>query len=760
MKGKPLLRPASQNLRMEIYLDANATTPVLPQAREAALAAMAEDFGNPSSIHSTGLKARALMDGVRARARRVLGAGSGRLLFVSGATEGIQTAVLSSLSALRDRPGRPELLLYGATEHKAVPEAIRHWNALLGLNLPVLAIPVGRDGRHDLAWLREHAPRAGLVCTMAANNETGVVSDLDGIAAALAGSPALWLVDGVQALGKLPLRLAERRIDYAPFSGHKLYAPKGIGLLYVRDGAPFTPLLAGGGQEGALRAGTENMSGIAGLGAVLAALEDGGTFRDAATLGAFRDRLADVLQQAFPGLVFNAPPDLCLPTTLNFAVPGVSAKLLLDLFDAAELRVSGGSACSAAKAAPSYVLEAMGLPAWQSASAVRLSFGPVADAAFIDEACARIRVCGESLRDSCLSPGAAGQALPAEGLTRFVVDGACCYLLADAASRRAVVVDPLPELTGRLAQWLRCQGYALAAVLDTHSHGDHASSAPELWAAAGQHAGDVDGLGWPHDAEALTLGALTLTRLPVPGHTQDSTAYLLHDASGLRQVFIGDTVMPGALGRSDFAQSAPQQYAASLARLAQAAGPHTLLLPGHDYDDRFATTLAVECDAQPLLADVLAGRLDAAGFAAAKARLEQGLALTEYQTVACGARVDSGCPLASSELAVDALRGLLGRQPALLLVDVREPYEQRLGQAPELGPAVRREAVALSGLPDALARWLALPADTPIVFFCRSGNRSAQAAQALRRLGHAQAWSLAGGLALWPRAQADAALAI
>ncbi|HEY8878657.1 MAG TPA: aminotransferase class V-fold PLP-dependent enzyme [Roseateles sp.] len=747
---------------MEIYLDANATTPVLPQAREAALAAMAEDFGNPSSIHSTGLKARALMDGVRARARRVLGATTGKLLFLSGATEGIQTAVLSALSALRDRPRRPELLLYGATEHKAVPEAIKHWNALLGLNLQVLAIPVGRDGRHDLAWLREHAPRAGLVCTMAANNETGVISDLDGIETALAGSPALWMVDGVQALGKLPLRLAERRIDYAPFSGHKLYAPKGIGLLYVREGAPFTPLLAGGGQEGALRSGTENMSGIAALGAVLAALEEGKSFRDHATLAAFRDRLAAALQQAFPGLVFNAPPELCLPTTLNFAVPGISSKLLLDLFDAAELRVSGGSACSAAKAAPSYVLEAMGLPAWQTASAVRMSFGPVADAAFIDEACARIRICGESLRESCLDPNAPGQALPADGLTRFIVDGACCYLLADAASRRAVVIDPLPELTERLAQWLRCQNYELAAVLDTHSHGDHASSAPELLAAAGQTRGDIDGLGWPCGVDSLELGALRLSRLAIPGHTRDSTAYLLHDGAGLRLAFVGDTVMPGALGRSDFEQSAPQDYGSSLRRLQQTVGANTLLLPGHDYDDRFASTLAVESAAQPLLGDVLGGRIDDAGFAAAKAELEQGLALTEYQTVACGARVDSACPLASSELSLAVLKQLTREHPGLVLVDVREPYEQRLGQAPELGVAVSREAVALSGLPNALARWMALPAGTPVVFFCRSGNRSAQAAQALRRLGHEQAWSLSGGLALWPRltAAADAAFAI
>lgn len=750
---------------MEIYLDANATTPVLAQARAAALAAMAGDFGNPSSIHTTGLKARALMDAVRARARRVIGAPSGRLLFLSGATEGIQTAVLSALSALRARrqagDTAADLLLHGATEHKAVPEALRHWNALLGLNLEVLAIPVGRDGRHDLGWLRAHAPRAGMVCTMAANNETGVVSDLDGIAAALASSPALWMVDSVQALGKLPLWLGERPIDYAPFSGHKLYAPKGIGMLYVRQGAPFTPLMAGGGQEDSLRSGTENMSGIAALGAVLEALEEGGTFQDHGTLAACRDRLAAALRDAFPGLVFNAPPELSLPTTLNFSVPGLSSKLLLDLFDAADMRVSGGSACGASKARPSYVLEAMGLPAWRTASAVRLSFGPAADDAFIDEACARIRACGESLRDSCLSNTPQSHALPPERLTRFVVDGACCYLLADAASRRCVVIDPLPELTGQLTQWLGCHGYTLAAVLDTHSHGDHASSGPELLAAVPEsqrEAGPVDALGWPQGAQQIELGAQRLTRLALPGHTADSTAYLLHDAGGLRLAFVGDTLMPGALGRSDFAQSEPLAYGPSLLKLQQALQPGTLMLPGHDYDDRFAATLDTECAAQPLLRQVLSGALDAAGFASAKEALERGLALTEYQTMACGARVDTCTAGPAFDLSPEALSALQQAHPGLVLVDVREPYEQRVGHAPVLDAATRLQAVPLSRLPNALPDWLALPEETPVVFFCRSGNRSAQAAKALRRLGHAQAWSLAGGLALWPRESSAEAL--
>ena len=741
---------------MEIYLDANATTPVLAQARQAAVAAMAEEYGNPSSIHSTGLRARSLIDDVRARARRVLGAPTGRLLFTSGATEGIQTAVLSALVSLRERRERgeaiPTLLLHGATEHKAVPESLRHWNALLELGLQVQAIPVGRDGRHDLAWLRAHAARAALACTMAANNETGVVSDLDGLADALADSPALWLVDGVQALGKLSLRLAQRRIDYAPFSGHKLYAPKGIGLLYVREGAPFTPLMAGGGQEGAQRSGTENMAGVAALGAVLAALEDGGTFAPAATLRGWRDQLAAALLEAFPALVFNAPPELALPTTLNFSVPGLPSKLLLDLFDAADVRVSGGSACSAAKAQPSDVLVAMGLPAWQAAAAVRLSFGPAADDAFIAEACARIRACGRSLRDSCLVPSEP-KALPPEGLTRFIVDGACCYLLADAASRRCVVIDPLPELTERLADLLRCQRYTLAAVLDTHSHGDHASSAGDLRAALApllDDTGPLDALGWPADAQRLALGELELTRLSVPGHTLDSTAYLLHDARGLRAAFVGDTVMPGALGRSDFEQSAPLAFGASLLKLAQVAGPATLLLPGHDYDDRFATTLATERRVQPLLARVLGGGLDAAAFAAAKADLERDLGLSAYNTLACGARVDVRRQTRSQDLAPAQLQALIGAHPDLLFVDVREPYEQRLGQAPVLPtPAVRHQAIALSQLLLALPAWLALPAETPVVFYCRSGNRSAQAAEALRRLGHEQAWSLAGGLALW-----------
>ncbi len=390
----------------EIYLDCNATTHVLPAARDAAMHALICQFGNPSSSHSAGLRARALLDGVRARAARVLGAEGGQLLFVSGATEGIQTAVLSALCDARARRDAGEVamgpILVGATEHKAVPQAVAHWNEVLGLDLPVLTVPVNAQGLHDLAFLQQHVAGATLLCTMAANNETGVVSDLVGIESTLRSSHsrALWLVDCVQALGKLSLHLASTRIDYAPFSGHKLYAPKGIGMLYVRQGSPYTALMAGGGQEGGNRAGTENMPGIAALGAVLEVLEGGGegVFRSHAQLARDRTLLADALRAAFPGVVFNMPFEGSLPTTLNFSVPGVSSQTLLNVFDAAGMRVSAGSACSAAHAEPSYVLRAMGLPQWQTVGAVRLSIGASTDDALIQEACTRIARCGQALR--------------------------------------------------------------------------------------------------------------------------------------------------------------------------------------------------------------------------------------------------------------------------------------------------------------------------------------------------------------------------
>lgn len=656
-------------MNTELYLDANATSPVLPAAVEAAVASMQACFGNPSSSHACGLRARDLLDTTRARARRVLGARAGRVMFTSGATEGIQTAVLSALCALRERRARGEacgdLLLYGATEHKAVPESLAHWNRVLGAGLELRALPVDASGRHRLDLLRELAPRAGFVCTMAANNETGVVSDLDGIARVLAetGSPALWMVDCVQALGKLPLALDATRIDYAPFSGHKLYAPKGVGLLYVREGAPWTPLMCGGGQEAGQRSGTENMAGIAALGAVLGALEEGGTFRTHAQLCAYRDRLAASLRDAFPGLVFNVPFEHALPTTLNFSVPGMSSKELLDLFDAAAVRVSAGSACSAARAAPSYVLDAMGVPVARSASAVRLSFGPLADDAFIEAACARIAHCGRALAQ------AGSDARGAARLRQLEAEGASGWLLFDDEGRHCIAIDPPAALVDRIASELRARDCRLLACFDT-SHG----------------AGGADAL---CDILAITPGW--------SGATQEVR-------------FAGATLDAIALGQDVLARS----------------GDGWLL--GRP-------------DKGVLAADAVRFVF---GVAPADAGLGAALCCHRIGEPAVSRHGADGLPDEDIDLDPTSAAAFLATHPEALLVDVRELPEHAAAGARLRGRCAQH--LPLSQLAGQAAHWLREP--RPLVFLCRSGKRSARAARLMRRLGHAQAWHVAGGLAL------------
>jgi rhodanese-related sulfurtransferase len=552
-----------------------------------------------------------------------------------------------------------------------------------------------------------------MVCTMAANNETGVISDLDAIAAVLRerAPRAYWMVDCVQALGKLPLGLANTRIDYAPFSGHKLYAPKGIGILYVRDGAPYTPLMIGGGQEAGQRSGTENMAGIAALGAVLAALEEGGTFRSHEELAAMRERVAASLREAFPGIVFNAPFELALPTTLNFALPDMPGKDLLDLFDAAGVRVSAGSACSAAKAAPSYVLEAMGLPAWRASGAVRLSFGPLATDDFIDEACARIRRCGQAARRPALAASRLSGAQ--NGLLQVSAEGRHGWILFDLAAGACVVVDPPAGLAARIAAQIASCGLRVAAVLGTGADPDGGEARAVLRATLGLESGEAGTLGWPQGgcvvtladgsaAPAIALGEQVLVRC-VSGDEQvgaSSAAYLLGrahagrlDAAAVRLAFIGGVVMADVEARG-------------LARLLDG---DTVLCHGADIGGAPCSTVE---------------RLRSGPTSAAPRAQPAAEAL---------------------QLLPERLDAFLRTHEDALLVDVREACEAEAGSVRLHG----REAhvLPLSRLAEHLGHLLAAPR-RPLVFVCRSGNRSARAALCLQRLGHAQAWSLAGGLAL------------
>jgi cysteine sulfinate desulfinase/cysteine desulfurase-like protein/rhodanese-related sulfurtransferase len=713
----------------EIYLDANATCAALPAAVDAALDAMAGCFGNPSSSHAAGIRAKVILDQARACARRVTGAGNGRLMFTSGATEGIQTAVLSVLAAVRERQlaGAPagRLLVYGATDHKAVPEALAHWNRLLGTNLELVALPVDGEGRHRLDLLRQYAPDAAMVCTMAANNETGVISDLEGIQAVLGetGSSALWMVDCVQALGKLPLSLASTRIDYAPFSGHKLSAPKGIGMLYVREGAPFTPLVAGGGQEGGQRSGTENMAGIAAFGAVLKALEEGGTFRTHGQLDGYRERIVQALRAAFPGIVFNASFDHALPTAINFSVPGLASRDVLDLFDAAGVRVSAGSACSASKAQPSYVLQAMNLPLWRAASAVRLSFGPQVDDAFIEAACARIAHCSQALHANPLGPLAAQHG----GVFQMSFEGRTGWLVFDGHAQLCVAIDPPAENAQRIAALAGERGYRVRVVLTSDDQQCRIGLDALCTALAERKVAFA--AGWPAQAASVKLGDGSLApAIPVDGQwlarvEQGGAAfYLLGVADG--------QAMPGAGVRFAFSGSAPapgcvagqplEQLRAATKRLAALVNADTILCRG------------VDADALPWSTPA----------ALARAASELGALLAEQPLLARPSNRDAA---ATVHIEPHALGHFLLAHPDALLVDVREAAEHAAGPIALHGH--QAQSVPLSRLAEHAARLLQ-GERRPLVFICRSGNRSARAAQQLQRIGYTQAWHAAGGVAL------------
>ncbi len=782
----------------EIYLDHNATTRTLPAAAAAAHSAMESLFGNPSSSHTAGLRARNTLETGRNLCRRLLGADSGRIVFTSGATEAIQTAVFSALCELKSRraagppPAGKRFLLYGATEHKAVPEALRHWNGLLGIDDEVVAIPVDREGQLDFAFLAEHAASADMVCTMAVNNETGVIHQLDRVEDTIRdrNPEVLWMVDYVQGLGKLDLKMGETTIDYAPCSGHKLYAPKGIGFLYLRDGAPLTPLLAGGGQESGARSGTENLPGIAALSAVTGSLldPDDGTFRDGATMRGYRDRLAASLADAFPGLHFNAPSERAIPTTLNFSAEGLQSKELLDLFDAAEVRVSSGSACGSAVQG-SYVLEAMGLEQWRCDSSIRVSFGPATTGDEIETACERIAAMGRALSKCCLGPevadgGAAAADEIRDGLVQFKYGSDCSWVVVSNSSRNCIIVDPFEAIIARICNLVRCQRLNVLAVLDTHLHVDHESPRAALvealrpFLAEGADPDDVLGFPAAPDGEA-TLGdgsrapylkiddSLAVASTPLPGHTTVSQAYLvgeLSDGTGgatlkperVRYAFTGDNLLIGGIGRTDFPSSDVGALYESLQRLPRIVADTTPLCPTHDYHNGFCTTVGAEREHNALLRRTIdpVAPLSPDDFVAEKAVVDGGITDDTNPELVCGL-IDAG---AGERCEIDLPPGeaaaFFAEHRDAVVIDVREPHEHDfvrdwsaigLGGPPDNIPLTRITGYVAKCLLDDRGRQTA---EREFILLCRSGRRSGLAAQMMRRIGFKRSWNFAGGLAL------------
>ncbi len=753
-----------QPVLSQIYLDANATTPVLPQAAEAALSTMKTQFGNPSSSHITGLQAKEIMDNTRSQAKEVLGAGNGQVIFTSGATEGIQTAIISALcEAKKSLDGTKNYtLLYGATEHKAVPESLKHWNSLLEINAQVKAIPVDSTGKLDIDFIAQEAPNALMICTMAVNNETGVFQDVALLDKTIrANNPSVfWMVDCVQALGKTSLNLAKTTIDYAPFSGHKLYAPKGIGFVYIKENAPFTPFIAGGGQEGGLRSGTENLPGLAALSVIFDLLTtDNETFAGVEQLKAFRLQLTAALTQAFPHIVFNHHFENSVATTLNFAIPGFSSKEIMDLFDAANIRVSSGSACSS-KVTRSFVLDAMGLPQWQSESAIRMSFGPAITQEQIDNACERIITTAGALSKSCLTldPSNIDNKTELSGLLQFKVGGSCTWLYVDKATKSAIIVDPLPQISQRLMTLLSCQGLTLSAVIDTHGHADHQSCRSVI---AKEHLATqvADSLGWPVGCESmelngqvyeyLTIGEHRLIRVPTPGHTQDSISLLLGQAEMGKALsfeseyaFCGDMILMGSLGRTNFPCSSAQAMYQSLGLLNSLLGESTLLCPSHDYNNEFTTSVAAEMERNTLLKQVIEQTISQSSFAIAKAKLDAHIQDEQGCEIVCGAFIEPCEKDVITEYRSESLAKAMASDANIQLIDIREPHEYVMSHDPRFAqniPLNRLVQFIQSQYQDK---------QREIVLVCRSGSRSQVAAQALVRLGFANVGHLQGGYAL------------
>ncbi len=356
---------------MPIYLDCNATTPVEPAVARLAARFLEQDYGNPASpIHDYGLFARAAVEHARAQIGRVVDARPDEVIFTSGATEANNIAILGlAQSALAE--GKRHVITT-AIEHKAVLEP---FEALERLGFEVEILPAGADGRFDPQQLAAALrPDTALVSTMQVNNETGIVQPLVEAAHVLAQHPAWWHVDAAQGFGKELEQLRQKRIDLLSISGHKIYAPKGIGALIARKRdtklPPLQPLMFGGGQEQGLRPGTLPVPLIVGLGeAAKLALREYAQRQERCR--AFREQALAALMRL--GAVQNGVEAHCLPHVVNVSIPAIPSDQAIHALKEV-IAISSTSACTSHTRTPSHVLAAMGLTYEQAESSLRLSW--------------------------------------------------------------------------------------------------------------------------------------------------------------------------------------------------------------------------------------------------------------------------------------------------------------------------------------------------------------------------------------------------
>jgi cysteine desulfurase len=384
-----------------IYLDANATTPLLPEVFEAMRPFWMEHYGNASSIHQQGQHARGAVEQARTAVARFLHCLNSEIVFTSGGTESDNLALFGVLS---NQTAGPAHLITTTIEHHAVLHAAE---SLEKNNVEVTFLPSTPEGLIEPAALKAAIrPNTKLVSIMYANNETGVIQPIAELAAIAHAAGALFHTDAVQASGKIPLDLSAegplKNIDLLTLSGHKIYAPKGIGVLFVRRNVRLAPMLHGGTHERQRRAGTENVAAIVGLGKAAELATAWLSTTAPAQLTALRDRFEQgILSQIDKtGVNGGTAPRVC--NTSNLYFNHLEAEALVIALDLKGLSVSGGSACQSGAAEPSHVLTAMGLTPARARASIRFSLSRLTTEEEVDEALKIIPTAVARLRD--LSP--------------------------------------------------------------------------------------------------------------------------------------------------------------------------------------------------------------------------------------------------------------------------------------------------------------------------------------------------------------------
>ena len=379
-------------IKLPIYLDNHATTSVDPRVLDEMLPYFSEQFGNAASRnHSFGWAADNAVKTARLRAANLLGASPEEIVFTSGATESDNLAIKGVAEAYR---GNGNHIITGTTEHKAVLDSCHH---LEQSGFRVTYLPVQTNGLIDLGGVeRTVDDRAILVTIMAANNETGTLQPIAEIGKLCRERGVIFHTDAAQAAGKIPLNVDEQNIDLLSISAHKLYGPKGVGLLYVRRGVQLSPIIDGGGHERGMRSGTLNVPGIVGLGRACEISQQEMPGESART-AALRDRLRDKLLGSLDGVAINGSSERRLPGNLNVSFAGIEGEELLTALDG--IAVSSGAACTSAHIEPSYVLKALGLSDELAQASLRFGIGRFNTEAEIDYVADRVIEAVRQLRD-------------------------------------------------------------------------------------------------------------------------------------------------------------------------------------------------------------------------------------------------------------------------------------------------------------------------------------------------------------------------